>query len=129
MSGTNSEPQDAAIIRWVNLPDAGKRSRWVLILLIAWLVSGVIHGVLLFMFLFVTVNTSNAQVAMETQVINTQIEDEKPKDVVDLENDDMGLIDPKALLDYSNKPISTESVPGPVNSETAGIENAADAAR
>jgi hypothetical protein len=129
MSGTNSEPQDAAIIRWVNLPDAGKRSRWVLILLIAWLVSGVIHGVLLFMFLFVTVNTSNAQVAMETQVINTQIEDEKPKEVVNLENDDIGGINPEDLLGYIDKPVRTESVPGPTSPEPAGIENAADAAR
>jgi hypothetical protein len=127
ISRADSQPQPSAdIIRAVKLPGQGEQSKVVLFLLIAWVASAIFHGVILFLFLFVTVGSTSAQVAMETQVINTQIDDEKPKDV-NLENDDMGALDPNELLNYNNKAVKEESVPGPNINEPTGIQNMPEA--
>src|SRR5438552_1442509 len=98
----NSEPQASdTVIHAVWVPGQRQRLGFVPILLAAWLISAVVHAVLLSLFLFVTVNVSNADVAMETHIVNTQIEDEKPKEA-NLENEELGL-DPNELLNYSNK--------------------------
>jgi hypothetical protein len=122
--GSNFHPplaEPAAVIRPVALPGTRGRSRFALVFLLAWLASAVIHAILIFLFLFVTVPVSNANVAMETQFINTQIDDEKPPEA-NLEND-LG-IDPNDLLNYSNKIIKDVSVPGPATTEATGIESA-----
>jgi hypothetical protein len=91
------------------------------VLLIAWVVSGVIHAVLLGLFLFVTVNAQSA-VLMETEVIQTQVDDDKPKDA-NLVNDEVGL-DVDNLLNYNIKRVEDYSVPGPVNpTEPIGIKD------
>jgi hypothetical protein len=96
------------------------------ILLMAWVVSGVIHAVLFCLFLFVTVNTSSA-VSMETEIIQTQIDDDQPKDA-NLINDEIGL-DPERMLNYNMKRIEDYSVPGPVlPTEPIGIKGMEEAA-
>src|SRR6266849_8082908 len=82
------------------------------ILVMAWIDSLVIHAVLLTLFLFVTISVGSATVPMETEIIQTLVEDEK-KDA-NLTNDDEGL-NPNQLLNYDLGRIEEYSVPGPVN--------------
>jgi hypothetical protein len=126
----NSRPErndQVAVIRTVPLPGAERASRALPVLLVAWIVSAVVHAGLLGLFLFVTVNVSPANVATETEVINAQVDEEKPKEA-NLENDDPGGLDPDQLLNFNLTRVEDTSVPGPVNpTEDVGIKDLSEA--
>jgi hypothetical protein len=104
---------------------SANRKRMLSVFLLSWLFSGFVHGVLLFLFLFVTVNVGNAP-AMETAEIQTQVDD-SPRDE-NLTNDEMGNGNPEDLLNYDVKRIEDVSVPGPVMPEEAvGLKDAPEA--
>lgn len=71
------------------------------ILVMAWIGSLVIHAILLTLFLFVTINVGTANVPLESEVIQTLVDEEK-KDF-NLTNDDEGL-NPDQLLNYDLGP-------------------------
>jgi len=126
----NSKPESEGapvVIRSIAAPGAASPTRVMPVLLLAWIVSGIVHAVLLFLFLFVTVNTTSANLTTETKVIDTQIDDEKPKDA-NLTNDDLGL-DPDQALNFNNVRIEPISVPGPVKmDEKVGNSDIAESA-
>jgi hypothetical protein len=110
----NSHPvaeDPGAVIRSFASPTAPP-SGALPVLVVAWIVSGVVHAIILVLFLFVTVNTTNANVSTQTEVI-TKIDDDKPSDA-NLTNDDLGT-DPQEALNYNNVRIEEISVPGPPN--------------
>jgi hypothetical protein len=127
----NSQPErpdPAAVIRAVPVPGTAGPGRALPVLLIAWIVSAIVHVCLLALFLFVTVNVSPANIATETEVINAQVEDEKPKEA-NLENDDPGGLDPEQMLNFNLTRQEDVSVPGPVNpTEDVGIKDVTEAA-
>jgi hypothetical protein len=92
------------------------------ILLLAWIVSTVVHGVLLCLFLFVTVNASGA-IQADKETVNAELDDNQPKDA-NLTNDEEGL-NPDDILNYNIPRIEDISVPGPANpTESVGIKDA-----
>ena len=127
----NSRPErepSAAVIRSVNHPAAAPASRFSAGFLLACIVSALVHAVLLTLFLFVTVNTTNANLTTETKVIDTLIDDEKPKDA-NLTNEDEGGLDPDRLLNFDNVRIENLAVPGPAKmDEKIGNSEIADSA-
>jgi hypothetical protein len=95
-------------------------------LILAWIVSGVVHAVILVLFLFVTVNTTSASISTQTEII-TKIEEDKPSDA-NLTNDDLGGLDPDLALNYKNVRVEDIAVPGPPNpTENVGNSAPADA--
>lgn len=93
----------------------------------AWIISGVLHVILLILFLVATVPISTANVGTELAVIQTQVEKEDT-DKHNLEIEDVGL-DPSELLNYNVTRIEEVSVPGVVNpNEAVGIKDAPEAA-
>jgi hypothetical protein len=129
MSQTNPVPNSHAehtdqptVIRSVALPANTDSKHFLIVLLIAWLISGLVHAVILSLFLFVTVNTGRA-VSLESETVQTQIDDEKPSDA-NLTNDDFGGLDPEDKLNFNVNRIEQVSVPGPVNpTEAPGIKD------
>src|SRR5690349_19558590 len=116
------QDETASVARAAQSPGNQERKSEVSVLLIAWIGSLVIHGVLLTLFLLVTINLGNANVPTETEVIQTLVEDDK-KDV-NLTNDEEGL-NPDQLLNYDIPRIEEHSVPGPANlAEAVGIKDA-----
>lgn len=96
-------------------------------LLPAWIISGLVHVVLLSLFLIATVPNTGASVGMETAVIQTQVDKDEPEKA-NLENEDAGL-DPGELLNYNVNRIEDVSVPGIVNpNEAVGIKDAPEGA-
>ncbi len=91
-------------------------------LLPAWIVSGVIHVILLCLFLLITLSSTASPVATEVAVVENKIEDDyKDKN---LTNEDLGN-DPDLPTNYNVDRIADVSVPGPVNpTEAIGILNA-----
>jgi hypothetical protein len=116
-------PVDAAsLIRTPPVPGKENPPPPPSVLMMAWVGSLVIHGILLTLFLFVTINAGSAKVSTESEVIQTLVDDEK-KDA-NLTNDEEGL-DPSQLLNYDISRIEDHSVPGPVNAaEAVGIKDA-----
>src|SRR5271154_1209409 len=90
----------------------------------AWIISGVVHVVLLSLFLLVTVSQGQGSINTELSVIESKVEDDvKDKN---LENDEIGN-DPDLPTNYNVDRIEEVSVPGPVNpNEAVGILNAPD---
>jgi hypothetical protein len=120
---------DAAVIRTVSLPGSNDNSRFLPVLFLAWIVGLVVHGVILALFFFVTVNVSDAQVAMQIETISTKVDDEKAKEA-NLTNDDLGALDPNEFLNYNLNRQDDMAVPGPVNpTENVGMKDAAEAMR
>jgi len=76
----------------------------------AWIISVVVHTVMLTLFLLIGFNTSRAEAPKEAAVIQTQVEDEREPN---LQNEDEGL-DPSKMLAYNVDRIEPVSVPGPV---------------
>src|SRR5690349_13532307 len=114
--------ETAPVIRATASPGNPARRPEVSLLLVAWIGSLVIHGLLLSLFLLVTINLGNANVPTETEVIQTLVDDDK-KDA-NLTNDEEGL-NPDQLLNYDIPRIEDHSVPGPVNpAEAVGIKDA-----
>ncbi|HEV3447383.1 MAG TPA: prenyltransferase/squalene oxidase repeat-containing protein [Gemmataceae bacterium] len=127
----NSQPEHdtpPAVIRSLSAPSAATPSRFTAGFLLACIISAVVHIVLLTLFLFVTVNTTNANLTTETKLIETLIEDEKPKNA-NLTNEDEGGLDPDRLLNFDNVRIDKISVPGPAKmDEKIGNSEIADSA-
>jgi hypothetical protein len=120
--GTNA----ASLIRAGSVAGAENPKPAPSILVMAWVGSLAIHAVLLTLFLFVTINVGSATVPMETEVIQTLVEDEKKE--ANLTNDEEGL-NPDQLLNYDLGRIEAYSVPGPVNpAEAMGIKDAPETA-
>src|SRR5262249_9259535 len=114
-----SEPRTA--------PTSDARILWIVI--ISWIVSGVIHVVLLSLFLIVTVNSSNAGIPTETETISTGVDDEEKPQEANLENDELGGLDPGEALSYNVPRIESVAVPGLVNpTESVGMKDMAEAA-
>ena len=91
----------------------------------AWIISGVIHVVLLSLLLLFTVGETIGGVGSETAVIESQVDDKDSRDV-NLENDEIGN-DPDLPTNYNVDRIEEVSVPGPINpNEAVGILNAPD---
>src|SRR6516225_1719697 len=121
---TNSRPVNGDLNDLAGLGKSEQHTdrRFVPAFLVSWVCSGVIHGILLVLFLFVTVNKGSTSV-MEREVIQTQVDDEGPRQE-NLTNDDIGN-DPDKLLDYKNDHIDQVSVPGPsLPDEPVGMKNA-----
>jgi hypothetical protein len=91
-------------------------------LLPAWVISGIVHILLLALFLQFSVQSAAEPVGTEQAVIETKVDDAKPPP--NLEEPDVGL-DPDLPTNYNIPRIEEISVPGPVNaSEAAGVLNA-----
>jgi hypothetical protein len=89
----------------------------------AWIASGVIHVVLLSLFLILRGPARGDVASTEQTVIDTKIEEDDPTKA-NLENPDIGL-NPDLPTNYNMTRIEDVSVPGPVNpSEQVGILNA-----
>jgi hypothetical protein len=120
-------PTAAPVIRVTTLPDARPGTGVLTRQLPAWIVSGVIHVLILCLFLFVGTSAGPAEVKRDTTVIQTEVEKDEPEKV-NLENPDIGF-DPSELLNYNVNRIDDNSVPGMVNpSEAVGIKDAPDGA-
>ena len=121
----NAQPlrnDEVSVIRAEPSPGSQDPKSQTSVLLVAWIGSLVIHGVLLSLFLLVTINIGNANIPTETEVIQTLVDDDK-KDA-NLTNDEEGL-NPDQLLNYDISRIEDHSVPGPVNAaEAVGIKDA-----
>ena len=110
-----------SVIRAVPTPGRDNPARATSILMIAWAGSLVIHALLLTLFLLVTINVGTANVATETEVIQTLVDEKKD---ANLTNDEEGL-NPDQFLNYDLARIEEHSVPGPVNAaEAIGIKDA-----
>jgi hypothetical protein len=88
----------------------------------AWIISGVVHVVLLSLFLLVTVSQGQGSINTELSVIESKVDDDvKEKNLV---NDEIGN-DPDLPTNYNIDRIEEVSVPGPVMpNEAVGIQNA-----
>ena len=95
-------------------------------LLPAWIISGVIHVVLLSLFLLVYVGSGSATTSgMENTIIETKVDDNDVKEA-NLTNDDIGN-DPDLPTNYNIERLDDVSVPGPLMpNEAVGILNAPD---
>jgi hypothetical protein len=92
----------------------------------AWIVSGVIHAVLLSLFLLVTVNSATNAALTEQSVIETKIDDATTD--ANLTNEDIGN-NPDLQTNYDLDRKAEVSVPGPVDANAAvGILNAPEGA-
>jgi hypothetical protein len=88
----------------------------------AWIISGVVHVVLLSLFLLVTVSQGQGSINTELSVIESKVDDDvKEKNLV---NDEIGN-DPDLPTNYNIDRIEEVSVPGPVMpNEAVGMQNA-----
>jgi Squalene-hopene cyclase C-terminal domain len=126
----NSRADDAspALIRKVPSPVAANPNAGWSVLMLACIVSAVVHAVIFTLFLFVTVTPTRANVTTETKIIDTQIDDDKPKEA-NLTNDDLGGLDPDQALNFNNVRIENFSIPGPAKmDEKIGNSDIADSA-
>jgi hypothetical protein len=118
----NSQP--TAVPAVIRAPALADDSQAFMRLLPAWIISGVIHVVLLGLFLFLEVSTAPADTNREAAVIQTQVDKEDEAEKANLENEDIGM-DPSLALNYNVGRIESVSVPGLVNpNEAVGIKDA-----
>src|SRR6516225_10082023 len=120
----NGRQAGAALIRHTPLQgdDEGVDLRR---LIPAWIISGVIHVVLLSLLLLFTIGDTFGSVGTENAVVESSVDDKDAKDA-NLENDDIGN-DPDLPTNYNVDRIEEVSVPGPINpNEAVGILNAPD---
>jgi hypothetical protein len=114
----------ATVIRAIPVPGRETGSRSASVLIMAWIGSLIMHGLLLTQFLLVAINVGGANVATETEVIQTLVDDDKQE--ANLTNDDEGL-NPDQFLNYDLARIEDHSVPGPVQPlGVVGIKDAPD---
>jgi hypothetical protein len=100
----------------------GAARRWRRLLPV-WILSGLIHVVLLSLFACIEIETAAQTIDSENVVIDTKIEDAPPPN---LENEDIG-IDADALTNFNVARIEEMSVPGPVMpAEAVGLPGGAD---
>jgi hypothetical protein len=91
----------------------------------AWIISGVIHVVLLSILLLFTIGDTFGSIGSENAVVESQVDEKDTKDA-NLENDEIGN-DPDLPTNYNIDRIEEMSVPGPLNpNEQVGILNAPD---
>jgi hypothetical protein len=118
----NSQPVRDGIV--VHYPISGEQSvqNWR-VLLPALIISGVVHVVLVLLFLLINVPV-NAETVTEQTVIETKVDDSKPPP--NLEETEMGL-DPDVPPAYNVPRIEEINVPGPANmAEAIGVPNSPD---
>ncbi len=124
MKGMNSQPAAVPLIK--NIPSTSDEDNTADMrrLIPAWIISGVVHVVLLSLFLLVTVASSTATPNTELSVIESKVEDNVSEK--NLVNEDIGN-DPDLPTNYNIDRIEEVSVPGPVvPDQTVGILNAPD---
>jgi hypothetical protein len=91
----------------------------------AWIISGVIHVVLLSLLLLFSIGDTFGSVGSENSVVESQVDEKEAKDA-NLENEEIGN-DPDLPTNYNVDRIEEVSVPGPINAnEAVGILNAPD---
>jgi hypothetical protein len=113
---TNNRP---AVIRQKLSPTSATT---FLRLLPAWIISGVLHVIIIGLFLLVTVTSSASDQVVVDEVISSEVEEAPPKE--DLTNTDLG-IDAEVPTNYDVARIEEVSVPGPaLPNEPVGILNA-----
>jgi hypothetical protein len=96
-------------------------------LLPAWIISGVIHVVVLALLMIPQLGSGRAEAGSETAVIESSVSDEQSMLDKNLTNDEIGN-DPDLPTNYNVDRIEEVSVPGPINpNERVGILNATDA--
>jgi hypothetical protein len=118
----NQVQRDGAIV--VHYPVAGDEPvrNWR-VLLPALIVSGVMHVLMMVVFLLINVNV-NADTTMEQTVIETKVDDNKPPP--NLEETELGL-DPDIPPAYNTPRIEEINVPGPEHKDEAiGVLNSPD---
>src|SRR5215831_15186970 len=118
----NNQPVNhrPAVIRQTNAPPEGAAA--LLRMLPAWIISGVLHIVIIGMFFLVTVGIGAADDTILEEVTETTVEDAPAKE--DLSNTDLG-IDPEVPTNYDVPRIAEVSVPGPVMpNDVVGLSNA-----
>jgi hypothetical protein len=123
---TNPHPTNGELLGLTGLLKSEKGTdRRLPAFLLSWICSGVVHGVLLVLFLLVTINTGNTSV-MEREDIQTRVDDEGPRPE-NLTNDAIGD-DPNKQFEFKNDRIGPASVPGPsLPDEPVGMKNAPEA--
>jgi hypothetical protein len=122
IASTNNVQTRPAVIRQTVTP---ANATTFLRMLPAWIISAVLHVVILALFLLVTVAASTADEGVINEIIQSEVEDQQAKQ--DLTNPEFG-IDPEVATNYDNPRIEDVSVPGPANpSEAVGIANAPEA--
>jgi hypothetical protein len=90
----------------------------------AWIISGVIHTVLLSLFLVITTTTAVAVDKVDTIPAENRIDEDEAWQDKNLTNDEIGN-DPELPTNYNVDRVADISVPGPVNpNENVGILNA-----
>ena len=120
--GVNSQPPAPALIRHTPTLGDDNSTTDIRRLIPAWIISGVVHVILLSLFLLVTVTGANSAVNTELTHIESKVED-TPIDK-NLTNDEIGN-DPDLPTNYNVDRIAEVSVPGPVSpNEAVGIMNA-----
>ncbi|MBY0525538.1 MAG: terpene cyclase/mutase family protein [Gemmataceae bacterium] len=121
--GMNSQPAAPQLIKNIPTPGDEDTTTDMRRLIPAWIISGVIHVVLLSLFLLVTVSQGQGSMQTELSVIESKVEE----DVRDknLTNDEIGN-DPDLPTNYNVDRIEEVSVPGPVTNDAVGILNAPD---
>lgn len=123
--GANSQPPAPALIRHTPTLGDDNDTTDIRRLIPAWIISGVVHVVLLSLFLLVTVSQAPGTVNTELTTIESKVEE--PVSDKNLTNDDIGN-DPDLPTNYNVDRIEEVSVPGPVNpNEAVGLMNAPEA--
>ncbi len=111
-----------AVIRHTGLDDGAGLN--ILRVLPAWIISGVVHAVMLSLFLVVTLGSSRAEPPLEVTVIESAVEESPPKEE-DLTNPELGINPDVPSTNYDVPRIADFSVPGPVStSDPIGFVNA-----
>src|SRR5262245_335780 len=87
----------------------------------AWIISVVVHTVMLLLFLVIGFGSARGEVAKEQAIIQTNVEEAEKE--YNLQNEDEGL-DPSKMLAYNLDRIENVSVPGPEDlTQPVGIKN------
>jgi hypothetical protein len=120
--GVNSQPAGPALIR--HSPFTEEEGLDLRRIIPAWIISGVIHVVLLSAFLLITYTVSAAAPDKVETIVENKIDDDESYRDKNLTNDEIGN-DPDLPTNYNLDRIADVSVPGPVNpNENIGILNA-----
>ena len=118
---TSARARSVAIIRRLVLPGRERSARFFSLLIMAWLVSGVIHVVLLLLLSLITI-AGRAEGTGQPEI--NALVDEGPDTKANLIDDELGL-NPGVLLNYNINRIEDIAVPGrAMPEEKVGLKDA-----
>ncbi|MBY0528176.1 MAG: terpene cyclase/mutase family protein [Gemmataceae bacterium] len=118
-NASGAKPAVASIIRTIPEGDEDSAPHWSR-LIPAWIVSGVIHVVLLSLFLLVTVTGSAATAEMDFTTIVGNVQDDAKDPLFGVQEEGT---DPTQEVNYNVPVIAEVSVPGPPATQAPGILN------